>query len=156
MTRTRTGRCGCGAVTFSVPDDPLIVHCCHCTYCQRESGSSFGLNFLIEADRVVWRGTPEETLTDSISGKGQRIFRCPTCKIALSSHYPGFGPGVHFLRTGTFDEVDGIAPDVHFFTSTKQEWVNLDGGAPVYEDMYKTREIWSAEKWGRLRKAVKG
>lgn len=155
MFRTRTGRCGCGAVTFSAPDDPLIVHCCHCTYCQRESGSAFGLNFLIESDRVEWTGETEEVVTPSHSGKGQRIFRCPTCKVALSSHYQGMGPGVHFLRAGTFDDSADVTPDVHFYTSTKMEWVNLEGDVPVYEDYYKSRDIWSAENWDRLRKAVK-
>ena len=154
MTETRTGRCACGAVSFQAPDDPLFVNCCHCTYCQRESGASFGLNFLIEADRVSWSGEVEEVLTDSASGKGQRILRCSHCKVALSSHYPGLGEVVHFLRVGTFEDSSGISPGAHLYTATKQEWLTLDPDIPAYEDFYKTREAWPEASVTRVKKAL--
>ncbi|MCM8556488.1 GFA family protein [Sphingomicrobium sediminis] len=150
----RTGRCACGKVGFSVPDDPLIIHCCHCSYCQRETGSAFAINFLVEAKRVEWRGEPDIIDTPSVSGRGQLIFRCPDCGVALSSHYPSFGEALHFLRVGTFDDVSGIAPDVHIYTASKQDWVRLDDGAPTYEEYYRTRDHWDADKIGRLKKAM--
>ena len=76
------GGCDCRAVRYRLEDVPLFVHCCHCRWCQRETGSAFVLNAMIESDRVrLLAGEPEEVLTPSASGKGQRIARCPACRI---------------------------------------------------------------------------
>src|SRR5205085_249099 len=81
------GGCTCRAVRFSLASTPLIVHCCHCRWCQRESGASFALNAVIEAERVrLLKGSPVLVMTPSASGKGQRIARCADCHIALWSH----------------------------------------------------------------------
>src|SRR6201984_3790731 len=86
------GGCACRAVRYALTSAPLIVHCCHCRWCQRETGASFALNAVIEADRVVLEsGTPEVVLTPSLSGKGQKIHRCPQCKVAVFSNYAGGG-----------------------------------------------------------------
>src|SRR5690349_10027378 len=99
---------------------PLFVHCCHCTWCQRESGASFALNAMIEADRVVLSaGKPDIVNTPSNSGKGQKIHRCPKCWIAVWSNYAGAGDKVNFVRVGTLDEPNAFPPDIHIFTSTK-------------------------------------
>jgi hypothetical protein len=105
---------------------PLFVHCCHCRWCQRETGASFALNAMIESDRVVLlSGAPEVVLTPSNSGKGQKIARCPQCRIALWSNYAGAGDVVRFVRVGTLDKPDRLPPDIHIFTSSKQPWVVL-------------------------------
>src|SRR2546427_8287407 len=68
------GHCTCGAVRYRMTSKPLFVHCCHCTWCQRETGASFALNAMIEADRVILlKGEPEVVNTPSNSGKGQKI-----------------------------------------------------------------------------------
>src|SRR5438309_3877983 len=86
------GHCTCGAVRYRMTSKPLFVHCCHCTWCQRETGASFALNAMIEADRVILlKGEPEVVNTPSNSGKGQRIARCPSCRIASWSNYGGAG-----------------------------------------------------------------
>lgn len=156
MSKTRHGRCGCGDVSFTTPDDPLIVHCCHCSYCQRESGSAFALNFLIEADRVEWQGETEEVVTPSHSGRGQRIVRCPTCRVALSSHYPGGGDAIHFLRVGTMDDTDGIEPDAHIYVSTKEKWLDIEGGAPAFAEFYDAKSFWSDDQRRRWVRATRG
>ena len=125
---------------------PLFVHCCHCRWCQRESGASFALNAMIEADRVVNLGTkPEVVHTPSDSGLGQKIARCPTCKVAVWSHYAGSGPITKFVRVGTLDHPDLMPPDVHIFTRTKQPWVVLPEGAPAFEEYYDRDELWPKE-----------
>ena len=124
------GGCTCRAVRYRLTDTPLIMHCCHCRWCQRESGASFALNALIEFDRMeLTSGTVEVIDTPSNSGKGQRISRCPTCRIALWSNYAGGGERFRFVRVGTLDEPDRFAPDVHIFTASKQPWVVLPAGA---------------------------
>ncbi len=121
----------------------MFVHCCHCRWCQRETGTAFALNALIEAERVsLIAGEPEPVHTPSNSGKGQVIWRCPTCKIALWSNYGGLGDLIRFIRVGTLLEPDHFPPDVHIFTSTKQPWVVLPAGAAVFPEYYDSKQVW--------------
>jgi hypothetical protein len=125
--------------------EPMIVHCCHCRWCQRETGSAFVLNALIETECVqVIAGATEEILTPSNSGKGQKIHRCPTCKVAVWSHYPGGGPKLAFVRVGTTDDPDALPPDVHIYTMSKQPWVVLPPGARAFTEYYNSKQVWSA------------
>jgi hypothetical protein len=145
------GGCTCRAVRFRLASRPLFVHCCHCTWCQRETGSAFALNAMIEADRVeLTAGEVEPVDTPSLSGKGQKIWRCPTCKVAIWSNYAGSGDKVRFMRVGTLDTPAAMPPDVHIFTSTKQPWVMLPEGTPAVPEYYKPRELWPKESQDRF------
>jgi hypothetical protein len=150
------GGCTCRAVRYLLTDRPLIVHCCHCRWCQRETGSAFALNALIESSRLKLNaGRPELVTTPSNSGKGQVIARCPTCRIAVWSHYAGLGDRLSFVRVGTLDEPDCCPPDVHIYTASKQPWVVLPVGARACTEYYKSSEVWSAESLAR-RQALLG
>ncbi len=132
---------------------PLFVHCCHCRWCQRETGASFALNALIESDRVErLRGEVEVVDTPSNSGKGQKIARCPKCRIALWSNYGGAGDVLRFIRVGTLDEPDRLPPDIHIFTASKQPWVVLPAGVPAVPEYYKSKEYWPKESLERRAK----
>ncbi len=105
------GACTCGAVYYRMAGKPLFVHCCHCRWCQRETGSAFVINALIESDRLeVLKGRVEAVHIPSPSGKGQDILRCPECQIALSSHYAGLGDMISFVRVGTLNDPDRLPP----------------------------------------------
>ncbi len=144
------GGCTCRAVRYRMMTKPMFVNCCHCTWCQRETGTAFALNALIETDRVkIQAGTPEVVKTPSSSGKGQKIVRCPTCRVAVWSHYSGAGLKVAFVRVGTLDQPDLCPPDVHIFTSTKQKWVQLSGEVPVMKGYYSREKLWPAESLKR-------
>lgn len=144
------GGCDCRAVRYQMMSPPLFVHCCHCRWCQRESGASFALNAMIEADRVtLLAGAPEVVDTPSASGKGQKILRCPTCRIALWSHYAGAGTAVSFVRVGTLDDPDRLPPDIHIFTSSKQPWVVLPPGTPAMPEYYDRKLHWPAQSLAR-------
>lgn len=148
------GGCDCRAIRYRLESAPLIVHCCHCRWCQRESGAAFALNAMIEADCVVALGDePEVIVTPTESGSGQHIARCPTCKVALWSNYAGAGPLVRFVRVGTLDNPDLLPPDVHIFTASKQPWVQLPAGDPAFPEYYEREEVWSASSLER-RKAL--
>jgi hypothetical protein len=139
------GGCTCRQVRYRLESAPLVVHCCHCRWCQRESGAAFALNAMIEADRVTSTGLePEIVDTPSASGAGQRIARCPACKVAVWSHYAGAGPVVAFVRVGTLDTPDLLPPDVHIFTSSRQPWVQLPPGARAFPAYYEREQVWSA------------
>lgn len=144
------GGCTCRAVRFRMEAAPLFVHCCHCRWCQRETGASFALNALIEADRViVLSGEPEIVVTPSHSGKGQRIARCPGCRVALWSQYAGAGDAIRFVRVGTLDEPDHLPPDIHIYTSSKQPWVVLAPDVPAVSGFYRISEHWPQESLRR-------
>ena len=124
---------------------PLFVHCCHCTWCQRETGSAFVLNALIEARFVrVTKGQADPINTPSESGNGQRIYRCADCKVALWSVYSGAGDRFYFLRAGTLDDAGAFPPDIHIYTSSKLPWVVLPDGVPTSDAFYRRSEAWPA------------
>ena len=149
------GGCTCRAVRYRMTSKPLFVHCCHCRWCQRETGASFALNAMIESDRVVLlSGKPEVVNTPSNSGKGQKITRCPVCRIALWSNYGGGGDAVRFVRVGTLDDPDRLPPDLHIFTASKQPWVVLPEGTPAVAEYYDRAVYWPKESLER-RKALR-
>jgi hypothetical protein len=144
------GGCTCRAVRYRMSTKPLFVHACHCRWCQRETGTAFALNAMIEADRVaLLQGKVEVVDTPSNSGKGQKISRCPRCRIAVWSNYAGAGDAVRFVRVGTLDEPDRLPPDVHIFTSSKQPWVLLPPGTPAVAEYYQASELWPTDSLER-------
>jgi hypothetical protein len=144
------GGCDCRAVRYRMETAPLFVHCCHCRWCQRETGSAFALNGMIESDRVTNLGVdPELVDTPSTSGQGQVIARCPACRIAVWSHYGAAGPVISFVRVGTLDDPDRLPPDIHIFTSSKQPWVVLPEGPPAVPEYYDRRAHWPPESLAR-------
>ena len=146
------GGCACGAVRYRMTSRPMFVNCCHCRWCQRETGASFALNAVIEADRVVLlSGSPELVDTPTQSGKGQKFARCPSCRVALWSNYGGAGERVRFVRVGTLDEPDRLPPDMHIFTASKQPWVVLSPDTPAVEEYYDCDEVWPEESLARRR-----
>jgi hypothetical protein len=146
------GRCTCGAIRYRMISKPLFVHCCHCRWCQRETGTAFALNAMIEADRVLLlQGEPEGIDTPSASGKGQKIFRCAVCRVAVWSNYAGAGSAVRFVRVGTLEEPDRLKPDIHIFTSSKQPWVVLPPDTPAVPEYYESKRYWPAESLERRR-----
>ena len=154
MTFPLEGGCTCREVRYRMMTPPLFVHCCHCRWCQRETGASFALNAMIEADRVeLLKGDVEVINTPSNSGKGQKIARCPRCRIAVWSNYSGAGDAVRFVRVGTLDEPDRLPPDIHIFTSSKQPWVVQPPATPAVPEYYDRKEHWPKESLER-RKAL--
>ena len=148
------GRCDCNAIRYRIETPPMFVHCCHCRWCQRESGASFALNAMIESDRVTTLGAkPELVHTPSHSGRGQQIARCQVCRVALWSHYPSAGPVVAFVRVGTLDNPDGLPPDIHIFTESKQPWVVLPPDVPAVPVYYDRDQYWPQDSL-RRRQAI--
>ena len=150
------GGCDCRYLRYRLRSAPLFVHCCHCRWCQRETGSAFALNATIEADRVeLLSGEPLVVDTPSESGEGQRIARCPRCFIAVWSNYAGSGPWVRFVRVGTLDQPDALPPDIHIYTASKQPWVLLPEDVPAVPGYYDREQYWPAESL-RRREALLG
>jgi len=149
MSPPREGGCSCGAVRYRLGSDPLIVHCCHCLNCQRQTGSAFVINLLIEADCLeLLAGEPDPVDVARDDGSTQRIYRCPGCQVAVFSEY-GW-PELKFVRGGTLDEPSAVQPDVHIFTRSKVPWVSLPEDVPAFEVYYDSRTLWPAASLERL------
>jgi hypothetical protein len=149
MAETFDGGCACGAVRFRMQSGPMFVHCCHCRDCQRQTGSAFVINALIEADRVDVQGHTEGIGVPTDSGRPHTIHRCPSCRIALWSEYGG-RPMIRFMRVGTLDDPTLLAPDVHIYARTKLPWVHLAKDARVFDAYYDSRQEWPAASLERL------
>jgi hypothetical protein len=153
MGAEREGGCSCGAVRYRLTSEPLFVHCCHCLNCQRQTGSAFVVNLLIEADRVEFlSGEPQPVDVPRDDGSVQRVFRCPDCQVAVYSEYGR--SEVRFVRGGTLDDPAGVQPDVHIFTKSKVGWVTLPEGAPAFDVYYDSETLWPAESLERLQTAL--
>jgi hypothetical protein len=141
MTAVLTGGCSCGEVRYRLTSEPLFVNCCHCLNCQRQTGSAFVINALIETERVhLLDGEPVAVDVPRDDGSTQTIFRCPTCQLALFSQYTH--PGVRFVRAGTLDDPSAVAPDAHIYTRSKLSWVMLPDGVPSFDEYYDAKELW--------------
>jgi len=149
MSVPREGGCACGKVRYRLASDPLFVHCCHCLNCQRQTGSAFVINLLIEAERVeLLSGDPQPVDAPRDDGSAQRIYRCPTCQVAVFSEYGR--PEVRFVRGGTLDEPSSVSPDVHIYTRSKLPWITLPEAAPAFEVYYDAKTLWPAASLERL------
>jgi hypothetical protein len=148
-----TGGCSCGAVRYRLTDAPLIVHCCHCRNCQRQTGSAFVINAIIEASCVELSGVaPAAVDVPRDDGTMQRIYRCPHCQVAVMSEYGR--PHAKFVRAGTLDDPTAIEPDVHIYVRSKLPWVQLPAGARAFDDIYDMQEVWPAASLERARAAA--
>ena len=149
MSVRREGGCACGEVPYRLTSEPLFTHCCHFLNCQRQTGSAFVINLLIEADRVeLLTGVPEPVDVPRDDGSTQTIFRCPTCQVAVFSQYGG--PEVRFVRGGTLDQPSELEPDVHIFTRSKVPWVTLPSSVPAFDVYYDMQALWPAASLERF------
>ncbi len=150
------GGCACGAVRYRLGAAPMFVHCCHCKDCQRQTGSAFVLNALIETARVeTLSGEPRRFDVPTDSGRAHGIYRCPSCGTAVWSEYGGIA-ALRFVRVGTLDEPSALRPDVHIYTRSKLPWVELPAGVPAFEAYYDSKQLWPAESLARRRAALGG
>ena len=154
MTTLLEGGCTCGAVRYRLADAPMFVNCCHCTWCQRETGGAFVINAIIETSRVaVTKGASEAVPTPSESGRGQLIHRCPACHVALWSHYGG-RTALAFIRAGTLDDAAAVTPGAFIFTRSKLPWVVLPPQIPAFEIYYEMETLWPPESRARRAAAL--
>jgi hypothetical protein len=155
MSERLEGGCACGAVRYRLESAPMFVHCCHCRDCQRQTGSAFVLNALIETDRItVLAGDPEPVPVPTDSGRPHDIWRCRTCRTALWSDYGGRA-ALRFVRVGTLDDAAALPPDVHIYTRSKLPWLTLPKEVPAFEVYYDSQSLWPAASLER-RRAILG
>jgi hypothetical protein len=151
VTDRLEGGCACGTMRYRTGRDPLFVHCCHCRDCQRQTGTAFVLNALIETDRVeLLAGDPKPYLMPTESGRPHTVFRCSGCGTAVWSEYGGVKV-LRFMRVGTLDDPSALPPDVHIYTRSKLPWIALTDGKPSFDAYYDSKQLWPAASLERRR-----
>jgi hypothetical protein len=149
------GGCACGQVRYKLLDEPIRVHCCHCTDCQRQTGSAFVLNAIIETSAIkILRGKLQAVPVPRAFG-AHDIYRCPKCKVALWSDY-GHRSQIRFVRVGTLDDPSAIEPDIHIYTETKVPWLKLPKGKPAFRRYYDLKKVWPLKSQQRRKQALAG
>jgi hypothetical protein len=147
-----TGGCSCGQVRYQLLNKPIRVHCCHCTDCQRHTGSAFVLNAIIETSAIkMLRGKLQAVPVRRAFGPHD-VYRCPKCKVALWSDY-GHRPQIRFVRVGTLDDPSAIRPDIHIYTETKVPWLKLPKATPAFRKYYDLKKVWPRPSQQRLKQA---
>ena len=146
---TPQGGCSCGAVRYRLTSKPMMVHCCHCSDCQRLTGSTYAVNAIIETDRVEVTGDLSEHHVATPSGKGQTVSRCRACGVAVFSAYMIRLGKLLYVRVGTLDNPETCPPMVQIFTSSKQPWVPLSDAIPAFEEFYEFQDVWPADSLER-------
>jgi hypothetical protein len=154
MTDALVGGCACGKVRYRMRGAPMFVHCCHCKDCQRQTGTAFVLNALIETDRIdVLSGDPPAYAMPTDSGRPHTVFRCPDCGTAVWSEYGGLKV-LRFVRVGTLDDPQALPPDVHIYIRSKLPWITLPEGVPAFPAYYDSKTLWPAASLARRRAAL--
>jgi hypothetical protein len=155
MAEIHEGGCACGKVRYRLTSAPMFVHCCHCTECQRLSGSAFAVNAPIEMDRVMLlAGEPQAQVVPTDTGRTQTILRCADCGVALWSHHPELRESIALIFTGTLNDARAFAPGAHCSTRSKQPWVVLPFGVQAAEGHYDLEACWPPESLKRLAAAL--
>lgn len=151
------GGCACRSIRYRLEKSPLVVHCCHCTWCQKETGSAFALIAMIETNLLTLLSSerPRILATQSGSGRGQAAAHCPNCVSVLWSTFAIDRDLFTWIRVGTLDDPSKAPPSVHIYTRSKLPWVVLDASVPVREVYYDREEVWSKSSLERHEKLVK-
>jgi hypothetical protein len=154
MAEKLQGGCACGAVRYRLTSAPMFVNCCHCKDCQRQTGSAFVINAVIETGRIeLLKGKPVPIALPTDSSRPHDVYRCPACQIALWSDY-GRRPNLRFVRVGTLDDPASVPPNAHIFTRSKLPWFELPKGAPAFEIFYDMSTLWPQESLARRKAAT--
>ncbi len=130
MTFPRQGGCQCGAIRFTVDSPPAVVFACHCTACQRRSGSAFTVSMVVrDRDFRLTHGTLKPQTRTGDSGAQLTHWFCAECGTPILGVQRGTAPDIHqTVRLGTLDDVSGLRPTVHVWTRSAQDWITVPEG----------------------------
>lgn len=140
-----TGGCQCGKVRYALKAPPLTLYCCHCTECQRQSASAFGMSMRVRREDVEVTGKMASFTRQGEGGSRLIGEFCPSCGVRLFHRREAYGAHVS-LKAGTLDDTSWLVPAGHVWTRSKQEWVVIAQGKLNYagqpEDFAALVELW--------------
>ena len=127
-----TGRCHCGACSYQIAGEPIVVAHCHCLDCQRLSGAGHTTGAMFPEECIDLRGDPATYSTVSAAGNTVTRLFCRTCGSPLFGRNTGM-PGVMTVMAGTLDAPESLAPQVAIFTRSRRPWDPLDPSVSSYD-----------------------
>lgn len=147
------GGCLCGAVRYELRGPPMIVHACHCSLCQRRTGSALAVNLWIESERIrLLQGELTQRSAPGLEPDApSRSWFCDRCGTCLWTRFHKAPEMSRFVRAGTLDDPAAFAPDAHIFTDSKQPWVVVPDGVPAFAGFYDLKTTWPDASRKRLR-----
>lgn len=150
------GGCSCAKVRYELRGEPMIVHACHCTQCQRRTGSAYAVNLWIEAKNVVVTAGElhSKMAPGGDSGQPSESWFCPDCGTCVWTYFHSAPKNSRFIRAGTLDDPSVFAPDVHIFTQSRQAWTDIPDGVATFEAFYDLKETWRPESLTRLKTLI--
>ncbi len=139
MPDVREGGCQCGTIRYRVNAEPIAVGICHCTECQRQSGSAFGMSLIIPKDAFqLLRGTLKTFTRSSDSGRPVLGAFCPECGTRIY-HEPRYREGVFNVKPGTLDDTSFLQPTVQVWTARRHSWIGLPAALRSFEGQPPSR-----------------
>ncbi|MEQ9643359.1 MAG: GFA family protein [Alphaproteobacteria bacterium] len=141
---TMTGRCACGAVTYRITDAPLFTQACHCTDCQRSTGSAFVVHLVLAEPDFEIEGKTRMATVPSGSGAGCELHACAKCATYIWVRYLYHKVPVIAVRGGTLDDPAAAPPQAHIFTRSMQPWLTLPDGVPRFDEAFARDDVWPA------------
>ncbi|POF27977.1 GFA family protein [Roseibium marinum] len=141
------GGCQCGQLRYRITKPPLTYYACHCTVCQRQSGSAFGSSLMLEADGVELTGTCETFGPTGGSGRPMECTFCPSCGVRIT--HRKVGSDILVVKPGTLDRRSWLVPAGHIFTATRLPWIRLgEEDGLLFEDAPDLPAL--KERWRRM------
>ena len=149
----RQGGCSCKATRYTLTEEPMFTHVCHCSICKRHTGTAFVTHIFIEiAYLEVTEGRVEAYAGQTGSGSEHWVYRCPDCLSALYSHYAG-NDEIALVKGGTLDDPASLPPGAHLWAENKVPWIEIPDGVPAFDQNYVAADVWPAASMERRRKA---
>lgn len=144
------GACQCRAVRYEISQEPLTIYACHCTDCQRQSGSAFSLSMIVPREAVtIVAGQPKEWIRRTESGRLVSCLLCGDCGSRLY-HNPKTNEAITIVKSGTLDESRGLDPVGHIWTRSAQSWFPIPTDSIRYEvqppSLSVLTEAWKARR----------
>ena len=145
-----TGGCQCGQLRYEVRAEPLSVYLCHCTECQRQSASAFGMSVVVpRATFGYTSGTPRKWDRTADSGRTIGADFCEVCGVR-PVHHPQANDKVSILKPGTLDDTSWLYPVGHIWTKSAQPWVQIPRDSINHEghppDLAPLMEAWQRHR----------
>ena len=132
MGHSTDGGCQCGTVRYRLEGEPLGLAVCHCTECQRQSGSAFGMSLAVPKDSFRLLSGELKTFTVLCdSGRTKHCAFCPSCGTRI---YHRVFEGALSIKPGTLDDTSWLSPAAHYWTMRKQPWVSIPDGTRCFPD----------------------
>jgi hypothetical protein len=145
LTPPFEGGCQCGAIRYRCSRPPFVSYTCHCTACQKLTGSAFITCIQVPAEALeVLSGEPALRERPCDSGNRLTTAFCPTCSSALWAQNSA-RPRLRTIYVGTLDTPGAVRVNAHIWTKRRLPWVVLPDGHRVFPEAGDWRPDYAAD-----------